>query len=669
MKSANKSTNHQKSIRKKILLWMSLTVFIALLVTCAVSSGMNYRGTISLLRQTMSATAVVAAERVGQELTAYGNIAQEVGCMPQLSDASASVQEKKELIAQRASAHGFKRGDLLEPDGSSVFDGANYYSQDYFKKALQGQVVVSEPSVNAATGELSIIIAAPVWKNGVYGSVVSGVVYFVPDPSFLNNIVTSIHVSDNGSAYIISASGTTIAHKNMGSVKNQENTMNDAKSDPALADLAAMEQAMTQGKSGFGVYSYGGVRKLLAYAPIAASNGWSIGINCPLGDFMNQTMMTVIVSVGIAILAIFVAIAVANHLSSGIGKPLHACAERLETLAEGDLHSPMPQVKDTQDEVSMLLHASTRLQKELRDIIMDIGYVMAEMSKGNFVVKSRNEDFYVGDYKDILLSMRSLRNNMAATLRQISSAANQVDSGANQLAAGSQTLSHGTMEQSSSTEELVNTIVEINQLIQETCQFAEEAREKTDQAGASTSKCTDQMDEMLAAMAEIDRSSQEISKIIKAIEDIAFQTNILALNAAVEAARAGDVGKGFAVVADEVRSLAGKSAEASKNTAALIEASVTAVRKGVDLAHGTARQMTDVAEDTQEIIDIVTKIDSRTRQQILSMDQISSSVNQISGVVQNNAITAQESASTSQELSSQADMMRDLVKRFQLNEA
>ena len=196
--------------------------------------------------------------------------------------------------------------------------------------------------------------------------------------------------------------------------------------------------------------------------------------------------------------------------------------------------------------------------------------------------------------------------------------------------------------------------------------MASVARDVTAQAGSDMEVCSAQMAEMLIAMDEISSSSSEISKIIKTIEDIAFQTNILALNAAVEAARAGAAGKGFAVVADEVRSLAAKSAEASQNTADLISASMNAVSKGAKLAHGTAEQMKVVSEGAATVMEKVNQITALSEEQAKSMALISQNVDQISAVVSTNSATAEESAAASEELSSQASLLRELTSHFTL---
>ena len=657
-----------KSIRTKITLIITAITLVAVLLVGSVSSVMSLNATNQLLEQTVSETAKLAAGRVEEELNTYTQIAYEVGSMSSLSSIAVADREKENVINQRMEIHGFVDGGIIGKDGYNIFHAdADYSSYEFFQKAMQGETAISDPIINPETGELTIIISAPLWKAGAPETEAVGAVYFVPDPNMLNNIVSSIKISQNGGAYIINSSGTTIAHQNMQVVMNQENTMEDAKSDKALATLAAMEQKMVNGESGFGTYTYGGVKKAMAYAPIANSGGWSIAVNAPMNDFTSDINKSVLITIILACVVLVIGSFVARAFAFSIGTPLKLCAQRLQDMAAGDLHSEVPATK-SKDEISILLGAAASLKGDLEKIIGDVRYLMSEMAQGNFTVKTQNEEAYAGDFEEILTSMRGLRVTMDDTLRQIALASDQVDSGSDQVASGAQALSQGATEQASSVEELAATVNDINNHVHRTGVEANEASEKTTEAGKMMMQCDEQMKDMVAAMDEISHTSEEIGKIIKAIEDIAFQTNILALNAAVEAARAGSAGKGFAVVADEVRNLAAKSAEASQTTAGLIEAAMAAVANGAKIANGTADQLRLAAGSAQEVSDKVAAIAAAAQEQAASIEQVTTGIDQISAVVQTNSATAEESAAASEELSSQAQMLKDLIGRFKLEE-
>ena len=255
---------------------------------------------------------------------------------------------------------------------------------------------------------------------------------------------------------------------------------------------------------------------------------------------------------------------------------------------------------------------------------------------------------------------------LSQILNQLNTSAEQVSNASNQVSSSSQNLSQGAIEQASSVEELAARISEISGQIKNTADNAQEVRQQTHHAGEGVAVCNQQMQELMKAMGRIQASSEEIGKIIKTIEDIAFQTNILALNAAVEAARAGSAGKGFAVVADEVRNLASKSAEASKNTSLLITHSMEAVQTGTEIAEHTAKALLDVVENIQSMVGSIDQISTVSNEQSDAVLQVNEGIRQISDVVQNNSATAEESAAASQELSAEAANMKQLVNQFTL---
>ena len=612
----------------------------------------------------MSETAVLAAERIEQELTAYKNVAMDTGCIPQLLDETVSLEEKRSLIDERASMHDFQRGNIVGADGISIFDGNDYSDREYVKQAMQGNVYVSEPLISKVTGELSIMVAAPIYKEGMKGSDIEGVVYFVPHETFLNDIVSSISVSENSRAYMINRSGDTIADTTLETVTVQ-NIESEAKSDASLEELASIHAAMREGKNGFGNYKNGKKSMFAAYAPVNGTDGWSVAVVAPQSDYLSGTYFDIAINLVMMALAILLSIIVALKLANNIGRPMKACAERMRLLVEGDLESPVPEVV-SKDETGMLTQSTAELVEGLSTIIHDIGYLLGEMANQNLDIQSSHRDAYVGDFQSILHSMRNLKVELSEILRQINTSADQVSNASDQVSSSSQNLSQGAVEQASSVEELAARISEISSQIKDTADSAQQVREQTHHAGEGVSVCNQQMQELMGAMEKIHSSSEEIGKIIKTIEDIAFQTNILALNAAVEAARAGTAGKGFAVVADEVRNLASKSAEASKNTSLLITHSTEAVQTGTKIARNTADALSDVVENIQSMVGSIDQISVVSNEQSEAVLQVNEGITQISSVVQSNSATAEESAAASQELSAEAANLKQLVDRFTL---
>ncbi len=347
-----------------------------------------------------------------------------------------------------------------------------------------------------------------------------------------------------------------------------------------------------------------------------------------------------------------------------IKTPISEIEKAAIKMAEGDLDVEISYT--SRDELGVLAAQVRRLIHKLQVIIDDENKFLAKMAAGDFTVDSVCEEEYTGGFQPLLVSFRGIAQKLNDTMTQISQSASQVASGSEQVSNGAQALSQGATQQASSVQELAATISEISDKVNQNADNARQANATAAGVNAEMNVSNQKMREMIEAMGDITNCSNEIGKIIKTIEDIAFQTNILALNAAVEAARAGTAGKGFAVVADEVRNLASKSAEASKNTSVLIENSLKAVENGTQIADETAQSLLQAVNDVNEMAGIIEQISEASSNQAASISQITMGIDQISSVVQTNSATAEESAAASEELSSQSQLMKSLVGRFKL---
>lgn len=374
-----------------------------------------------------------------------------------------------------------------------------------------------------------------------------------------------------------------------------------------------------------------------------------------------KTMATAGMTASI-IVAIVLSLIIAVSIAHGISKPVKEMKMAAQEIAKGNIEVQIS-VK-SKDEIGQLGTALAESIASIRSYIADITKTLGEIEHGNLTVVPELE--YTGNYVDLKNSCDGILTYLNDTLGHINEASEQVSSGSEQVSNGAQTLAQGATEQASSIEELSASIMEISTQVKENAKHANEASINANNVRSEIGISNKHMNDMVTAMFQISESSSQISKIIKTIEDIAFQTNILALNAAVEAARAGAAGKGFAVVADEVRNLAGKSAEAAKNTAALIENSINQVKNGTKIANETAKSLLRVVASTKIVADTIDKISQASSQQADSIGQATLGVDQISSVVQTNSVTAEESAAASEELSEQAQAMKALVKRFKL---
>ena len=427
----------------------------------------------------------------------------------------------------------------------------------------------------------------------------------------------------------------------------------------------------TDGGTQANTYSYrdeDGVRQLVVYKYLK-DRGWVFMVRDNAAE-VYSAVTTVRVLVGVLCAAMAAAIILVTLLIlRREGRDLMMVERAINSLGELNLSTDreLEAFYDRSDEIGLIAQTTHRVCGSLRETIDDVNRILGEMAGGNLTVDvTANESYYVGDFKVLSVSLRTIHAGLVRIIRDISQVAGQVDTGAERVSSGAQALAQGTTQQAATVNGLMSNVAAITTQIRDSTVRCGDASELVDRATGYAAQADKKMDQLTAATRNIDQSSAQIGTIIKTIEDIAFQTNILALNAAVEAARAGNAGKGFSVVADEVRSLAAKSAEAAQNTNDLISRSIQDAKTGTESTDQAVSAMQVINDCVQSIKSLMDEIAAASVQQSKMIASVENGIKEISTVVQDNSMAAEKSALVSKELSQQARTLKSLISRFRI---
>ncbi len=365
--------------------------------------------------------------------------------------------------------------------------------------------------------------------------------------------------------------------------------------------------------------------------------------------------------IGLA-LAMICLISLVLYVLKHIVRPLLTITEKVQPLQQGRLDLDLEY--SANNELGDLAQTLEKSMETIEQYVGDINRIMRQLSEGNFNVSTSVP--FIGDFRSIEESIDSFTASLSTAIGNINQAEHKVSGHAEHLSSGAQSLAQGATEQASAVEELYATLDDLSKSAQQNIKTAAAMEESARLTGDQVNLSSQQMENMIAAMGDITASSQEISKIIATIENIAFQTNILALNAAVEAARAGSAGKGFAVVADEVRNLAGKSDEAAKATKDLIVSSVQAAERGNQIVSEVSQTLDRTLELVRQSNSAISEITQAVQVEATALAQVAEGIGQISAVVQTNSASSEESAAVSSELFDQVRLLQAQTRRFQL---
>lgn len=479
----------------------------------------------------------------------------------------------------------------------------------------------------------------------VTGTYPKGTASITTSTAWLGNIVNTMHTSDTTEFYLLTNDGRLLASMN--------------------GSLSAEQVAGYMNITDVETVSDNGRNHIVTASPILGTD-WTAVVACDAKEFLGNAFIVVLVMIITTTISFVVGALVISKFVKRIIVPLNAINGKILDMEQGKLSGDAIEVH-TGDELETLADAVNSMTAYTNTIIKDIEAVSAKLAAEDLTAEPAAD--YIGDYAPIKSALYGIINSTSDVIRQIGASSKLVSDGSSKMSDNSTTLSQAATEQAATVEELNASIVEISSNISANADSAGKAKVLADDCMKIVNEGNVKMTDMLHAMEEINETSSQIANIIKTIEDISFQTNILSLNASIEAARAGEAGKGFAVVAGEVGQLAGKTAEAAKNTTALIKTSLTAVENGTVMANETAKMLSKIVSETDDTAKVIDKIAAASQEQADSVKQILVGMDQISTSVQMTSGSSAECAASAEELSGQAKVLLDLVQRFKIADA
>lgn len=506
----------------------------------------------------------------------------------------------------------------------------------YFDEDSQSYVVGASGMLRDRSGSVRGVAAADVYLDSI------------------SEIVSNIRIEDTGSIFLVDTrTDTIIGHRDDAMVGK---TLNEAGGLYTYAN-----EQIQAGRMGLGLYedTYIQIAKVEGSSWIAVAY---VSRQEVLSELYKLThMMTTVSAIAVVVLTLLVIL----QTRWIIGRPVKELSRAATRIAEGELDQTIRY--KSRDELGILAHNFNRVTERLRDYIkyiQEISDTLREIAKGNLAFELESE--YLGEFAKIRSSLEEIAVELNRAMGQLKASSKDVSAGAAQVSESAVSLSQGATEQAAEVEALAGHIGKVTNNVQHIAQNAQQTSALSKEVREGLLSSSAKMQHMTEVIQKISEKSNEIHKIVKTIDDIAFQTNILALNAAVEAARAGEAGKGFAVVAEEVRTLAGRSANAAKETTELLGETIDSMEAGVRAADDTMQSMLAAVGLAEKMGSLIDDIAENTKQEASMAAEISHGIDQIAVVVQSNVDTAESSAAASQELSAQADLLRELVAQFRL---
>lgn len=635
----------QHNLKQKIHFYvMSVAVLVSILVMTIISVG-SIRSTNKILLDDMQITARIAAQNISSNLHLLTERMYNFSQEAVLLDSTVSVEEKQARLDKIKLQIEFVWISAYDASGNKLYGDASapdsIADTDYYSMLTQtGSLVIGEPYY--ADGILQLCVGITLKEEGeVTGYLIGSYKY-----DLLNDVLSQLVLGDTGSACILNSSGDVIGDRNTENIRSRNNIYDMY---PASGNLEKFKDAVSF-QTGSAIVRLDSGRNYAGYAPIPGTN-WALLLYAPVREFMNDVYFAILLSILLSGAVLIFAGAVISQVSRRISDPLSNATTRLQALSDGDLTDEVL-LSESDDETGILTNALSKTVTSLKKYIQDIDACLSTLADGDYTAQI--PDDFRGDFTSIRDALSNITAALNHTMLRMNQSSVEVSDCARQLLEGSR-------EQAGILKDMEENMEAITASIEQNRSNVQEMEECADMAGQKTTLGSDNMQNMLEAMSQIQATVQEISKISLLIEDISKQTNILSLNASIEAGRAGKAGKGFAVVAGEIGNLANQTTEALLQTGELITRSTETIQAGLATADQTVDTFREMEELTKQYQKISLRIAKTVQLQTEAVADANNRLNTLQIIADKNDKMAAESMS-------QAEGLRDYVAQVKIKE-
>ena len=653
----------RRSLNGRILRSTILNILILVIVCCGIMAlSLQYLATNILLdslqpmarqsAKTVEANMHMLADRM---MALAGNARmQSVMLDNNVVDATTTRNNRAELLTETAEIYELHTIALYNLDGQLVqgIDGAPQSLEEDFFALLRETDNFTTSSSTIFQEKLGITMGMPVKENGETALYVVGVYKY----DTLNDVISSINLGRHSTAYMVDRNGIITGHPDQSLVLAKNMLSQLGGENPEILNR------ITAGETGAAEFPIDGKHILVAFSPIRGTQ-WSLVLHIPESDYSHMINGAVFVAIAFTFVVLIFSILLVLHLARSISRPIKNVTARMVSLSNGDLHTTITPVR-SKDELEVLTLTLSTTVESINNYILDIQQVLTHVANGNLCINPQVD--YKGDFALIRNSLRTITQSMNETITDFRKTTTQLAYMSEELNNQSSQLHQASLEQNQSTEALVCEISHVKEQLSSVTESTSQTRSKTTEIAGCIQDASSHMLSLSGAMDNINSNTEEITKIAKVIEDIAFQTSILALNASIEASRAGTAGRGFAVVAAQVKDLAAKSAEAAQNATEMVAHTSSIIQTGVKLTADTANSLHVISTVSDQISTISDRLVTAVEGQKNALSIIDERIEAISGIADQNLQNASEIEQSSALLAKEAELLQSHVKKFTL---